>query len=89
MDTTSDDVPLKPKDVEFLLPRDIFEELFSETPKENHNESNNGNVANGLEDGVTIQATYSAHGPSTHVVPSDEVFTLFFLFYRPNSRLHA
>ena len=65
------DNPLNPKNVEYLLPPDIFDELFSEsiTLEENQSRPDNGNtnIVNGLGDGVHVQAASSADSPSTHV----------------------
>ncbi|XP_020222502.1 uncharacterized protein LOC109804986 [Cajanus cajan] len=70
MDSMSD-TSLQAEHVRYLLPPDIFEELFSEiTPNQDENQSDSGNITNG-KDKAVVQTIVSNHEQSTHeLVPS-------------------
>lgn len=74
MDDMNNDISLKLENVKFLLPRDIFDELFYETLKENSSRSLSGDVNKGFWEESTAKGANSVHDPA----PNDEVFPFLF-----------
>lgn len=64
----NNDISLKLENVKFLLPRDIFDELFYETLKENSSRSLSGDVNKGFWEESTAKGANSVHDPA----PNDE-----------------
>lgn len=61
MDDMNDDIHLKPENIEFLLPRDIFDELFVEKPRAKLFESLSVNVDLGSQEEITAQDEILLH----------------------------